>query len=153
VIRLPISDTAYDMMRDLLQQRDPEAEAAAKAAAEAAVGSGVRAVLEKYRRNHPGAGSGLTLETVLKWYSLGRPATETKRAAQPPTRRRRARKLTLREAEKQAGRPVASVTVTPDDVRTFTFGEPGGEPAKVDELDKWLERHPEYARSRPSERH
>ena len=42
-------------------------------------------------------------------------------SADPPTRRKR--RLSFREATKQAGRPVASVTEHADGARTYAFGQ------------------------------
>lgn len=69
---------------------------------------------------------------------------------------RRTRKTSPRVAEKQAPRPIASWTDHPDGARTFTMvhqeaAKEASPPASDNELDKWLLRHPEYARS--PERH
>jgi hypothetical protein len=47
-----------------------------------------------------------------------------------PSRARRVRRLSFREAAKQAGRPIASVTDRPDGSRTYAFGEPDAAPVE-----------------------
>ena len=55
---------------------------------------------------------------------------------------RRPRRLSFRQAEKQAGRPVASITDHPDGSRTFAFGQSTASDAEVNEWDRDLGTHP-----------
>jgi hypothetical protein len=57
---------------------------------------------------------------------------------------RRPRRLSLREAERQAGRPVASVTDRPDGSRTYAFGDTANAGCEVNDWDI------EYGASSPS---
>jgi hypothetical protein len=56
-----------------------------------------------------------------------------------PTQRRvkprRPRRLSFRQAEKQAGRPIASVTDGPDGSRTYAFGQSTAPDAEMNEWD------------------
>jgi hypothetical protein len=54
----------------------------------------------------------------------------------PPAPSRRRRRLSLSEAAKQAGRPVASVTDHADGSRTYAFEEVKAG-ANADELNEW----------------
>jgi hypothetical protein len=57
-------------------------------------------------------------------------------ATQPRVKPRRPRRLSFRQAETQAGRPVASVTDRPDGSRTYAFGQSTASPdAEVNEWD------------------
>ena len=57
-------------------------------------------------------------------------------ATQLRVKPRRPRRLSFRQAEKQAGRPVASVTDRPDGSRTYAFGQSTSAPdAEVNEWD------------------
>lgn len=48
---------------------------------------------------------------------------------------RRPRRLSLREAERQAGRPVVSVTDRPDGSRTYAFGDKADAKGEVNDWD------------------
>ena len=62
----------------------------------------------------------------------------------PLRKSRRPRRLSLREAERQAGRPVASVTDRPDGSRTYAFGDKADADGEVNDWDI------EYGASSPS---
>ena len=69
---------------------------------------------------------------------------EKKAAGMPLGKPRRPRRLSLREAERQAGRPVASVTDRPDGSRTYAFGDKADADGEVNDWDI------EYGASSPS---
>jgi hypothetical protein len=70
---------------------------------------------------------------------------------------KRVRRPTVAQIERETGRPVTALTVAPDGSKRFEFGqseaakEATAASADDNELDKWLLRHPEHARS--PERH
>ena len=69
---------------------------------------------------------------------------EEKATGMPLGKPRRPRRLSLREAERQAGRPVASVTDRPDGSRTYAFGDKADADGEVNDWDI------EYGASSPS---